>query len=104
MGEDGYYLEDRDYHIFHDASHEVPVMGYLALDLVNTIPFIIKTQKRLFTENDKEAMIRESQILQHINHKNVIRFYGAVEDLQDHTFKIFLEYADETCKKCVYSA
>lgn len=100
MGQDGCYLEDRDYNIVREAGAGGSASCNLGNDKEKSTPFIIKRPKRSFTEEGKREMMRESRILQQINHENVIRFYGAVEDLEDHCFKIFLEYADETCKKC----
>ena len=99
LGQDGYYLEDRDYKIVKEVGAGGPACCHLSNDKVKpTQQFIIKKLKKLLSKEEKQSMMRESRILKDIDHDNVIRFYGAVEDLQDHCFKIFLEYADETCK------
>lgn len=101
-GQDGYYLVDRDYNIVREAGAGGSASCNLGNDKVKSTRFIIKKRpKKSFSEEEKQDMVRESQILKEINHDNVIRFYGLVEDFQDQSYKIFLEFADETCKKCV---
>ena len=100
LGQDGYYLEDRDYNIVREAGAGGSAKCNLSSDKVKRTHFIVKKPKKSLSEQEKQNMMRESRILKEIDHDNVIRFFGAVED-QDHTFKIFLEYADETCKKYV---
>ena len=97
LGQDGYYLEDRDYNIVRYAGAGGSASCYLGNDKMKSSQFIIKRAKKLYSEKEKQCMMRESRILQEIGHDNVIRFYGAVEDL-DYCFKMFLEYPDETCK------
>ena len=94
LGQDGYYLEDRDYNLVHYAGAGGFASCYLGNDKTKSSQFIIKEMK--YTEEERRYGIKESHILQEIDHDNVIRFYGAVEDL-DHCFKNFLEYPDETC-------
>ena len=102
LGQDGYYLEDRDYNIVRTAGAGGSASCNLGNDNAKCSQFIIKRPKKSYSEEEKQDVMRESRILQQINHDNVIRFYGLVEDLQDHCFKIFLEYAEETCKNvCV---
>ena len=103
MGQDGYYLEDRDYNIVKEAGAGGSASCHLGNDKVKPTQFIIKKPKKSLSEAEKQSMMRESRILKEIDHDNVIRFYGAVEDLQDQCFKIFLEYADETCKNVLVS-
>ena len=101
LGQDGYYLEDRDYNIVGTAGYGGSSRCYLGNDKVKCTQFIIKRPKKSYSEEEKQDLMRESRILQKINHDNVIRFYGLVEDLQDHSFKIFLEYPEGTCKYAV---
>ena len=99
VGQDGYYLEDRDYDIIQEAGVGGSASCYLGNDKVKPAQqFVIKKQKKSLGEEEKQNLIRESRILKDIDHDNVIRFYGAVEDLEEQCFKIFLEYAEETCK------
>lgn len=97
LGQDGLYLEDRDYTITYKGGPKFFAACHLCKDKVKNTQFIIKRLSELYDEPKKQEMIRESQILQEINHENVICFYGAVGDLQDNTIKMFLEYADDTC-------
>ena len=101
LGQDGCYLEDRDYNVIREAGTGGSACCNLGSDNEKNTQFVIKRPKKSYSEEEKQDVMRESRILQEINHDNVIRFYGVVEDLRDHCFKIFLEYADETCKKCV---
>ena len=101
LGQDGYYLEDRDYNIVRQAGTGGSACCNLGNDKAKCTQFVIKRPKKSYSEEEKQDVMRESRILQEIDHDNVIRFYGLVEDLQDHCFKIFLEYADETCKRYV---
>lgn len=92
-------MEDRDYNIVREAGAGGSASCHLGNDKVNSAQqFIIKKPKKSLSEEEKQNMMRESRILKDIDHDNVIRFYGAVEDLQEQCFKIFLEYAEETCK------
>ena len=93
-------MEDRDYDIIREAGAGGSACCNLGNDKTKKNQFIIKRPKKSFSDEEKQEMMRESWILKELNHDNVIRFYGAVEDLQEYCFKIFLEYADETCKKC----
>ena len=99
VGQDGYYLEDRDYNVVREAGAGGSASCHLGNDKVKPAQqFIIKKPKKSLSEEEKQNMMRESRILKDIDHDNVIRFYGAVEDLQEQCFKIFLEYVEETCK------
>jgi len=70
----------------------------LSNDKIKNTQFIVKKPNNC-NDSCRQNVIRESRILRELNHDNVIRFYGAVEDWDgDHTFKIFLEYAEETCE------
>ena len=92
-------MEDRDYNIVREAGAGGSASCHLGNDKVNSAQqFIIKKPKKSLSEEEKQNMMRESRILKDIDHDKVIRFYGAVEDLQEQCFKIFLEYAEETCK------
>lgn len=90
--EDGYYLECRDYRIIRYAGSGGSTK--FASDNVKDTQFAIKYPTR------KEVLIQESEILQNINHDNIICFYGALEEFYDgdHIFKLFLEYPEGTCK------
>lgn len=96
LGQDGHYLEDRDYNIVRYAGAGGSASCYLGNDKTKSSQFIIKRVKKLHSEEQKRCSMNESEILQEIDHDNVIHFYGAVEDSD--CFKIFLEYSDETCK------
>jgi len=94
-------LEDRDYSIINIVWIGVNGRGLLACDKVKQNQFIIKRPIKS-TEFDRQTLIiKEARTLQKINHENIIRFYGAVED--HHTFTLFLEYADQTCKLLIRS-
>ena len=97
LGQDGLYLEDRDYTITYKGGPRFFAASHLCKDKVKNTQFIIKRLSELYNEEEKQEMIRESQILQEINHENVIHFYGAVGDLENYIIKVFLEYAHETC-------
>jgi len=98
LGEDGYYLEDRDYNIVRLAGSGGSANCKLSSDKSKNTQFIVKKPNNS-NDSCRQNVIRESRILQELNHDNVIRFYGAVEDWDgDHSFKIFLEYAEETCE------
>lgn len=90
-------MEDRDYIITYGDGPRFFADCHLCKDKVKNTQFIIKRLSDLNNEDEKQEMIRESQILQEINHENVIHFYGAVGDLQDNSIKMFLEFAHETC-------
>ena len=101
-GQDGYYLEDRDYNVVRHAGTGGSASCNLGNDKIKNSQFVIKRPKKSYSEEEKQDVMRESRLLKEIDHDNVIRFYGLVEDLKDHCFKIFLEFADETCKNLVF--
>jgi len=115
LGGDGCYLGGRDYNIVKELGAGGCSICDLGSDNRNGTKFVIKRSKNLFTEEEKRDMLRESLIMQEIDHENVIHFLGAVEESivsdigsviyyhkpmnhKNHTFKMFLEYASETCK------
>ena len=94
LGHDGHYLEDRDYNIIRYAGAGGSAKCNFGNDRGKNTWFVVKRLDSLYKEED---VMKESQILQELDHDHVIRFYGAIEDSKDHHFKIFLEYADGTC-------
>ena len=100
LGKDGYYLEDRDYNVINIVWIGGNGRGMLVCDKVKQTQFVIKRPIKS-TEFDRQTLMKEARTLQEISHKNIICFYGAVED--NHTFSVFLEYANETCKLLIRS-
>ena len=100
LGQDGHYLEDRDYNIIRYAGAGGSAKCNFCNDKEKNTWFVVKRLGSLY----KEDALKESQILQELDHDHVIRCYGAIEDLQDHCFKIFLEHANGTCEfVCLFS-
>ena len=69
VGQDGYYLEDRDYNIVREAGAGGSASCYPGNDKVKPAQqFVIKKQKKSLGEEEKQNMMRESRILKDIDH------------------------------------
>jgi len=98
LGGDGYYVKDRDYNVIEESRAGSSANCQICSDKIKFTNFIIKSCWS--TCSNRQSVMRELKILQKLDHENVIKFYGGVEDWdKDHNLIIFLEHADQTCKE-----